>query len=259
MPLSTPDLAGLAIFLGSWMAYHLFVERQPVGGQALNNLMNEYRLRWMLEMQAREIRIVDSAIMNTLQSGTAFFASTSLLALGGALALLRGADDAMRVLADLPLGAPADRALWDVKVVGLAVIFGYAFFKFAWSYRLFNYVAILIGATPPATSGRAEQRKLTALRAAEMSIVAGRHFNRGQRAFFFALGYLGWFVNAYALIGATVLILILVLMRQFGSDARAAVTLTLPDFDPGAADLWPGKESPGASGQTVGEKADPFA
>ena len=24
---------------------------------------------------------------------------------------------------------------------------------------------------------------------------AGRHFNRGQRAFFFALGYLGWFVS----------------------------------------------------------------
>jgi uncharacterized membrane protein len=26
---------------------------------------------------------------------------------------------------------------------------------------------------------------------------AGRHFNRGQRAFFFALGYLGWFVRPW--------------------------------------------------------------
>ena len=28
---------------------------------------------------------------------------------------------------------------------------------------------------------------------------AGRHFNRGQRAFFFALGYLGWFVSPWLL------------------------------------------------------------
>ena len=31
-------------------------------------------------------------------------------------------------------------------MIGLAVIFVYAFFKFAWSYRLFNYAAILLGA-----------------------------------------------------------------------------------------------------------------
>jgi uncharacterized membrane protein len=35
--------------------------------------------------------------------------------------------------------------------VGLILIFIYAFFKFAWSYRLFNYVAILLGAMPPSS------------------------------------------------------------------------------------------------------------
>ena len=39
--------------------------------------------------------------------------------------------------------------LWEAKTIGLAVIFVYAFFKFAWSYRLYNYVAIMLGATPP--------------------------------------------------------------------------------------------------------------
>ena len=62
-----------------------------------------------------------------------------LLALGGSLTLLRGADDALRILNDFPLGTATARSLWDLKVVGLVVIFGYAFFKFAWSYRLFNY------------------------------------------------------------------------------------------------------------------------
>ncbi len=241
MPLSTLDLTGLGVFLLAWAAYHVFVEQMSTDRPALNNLMNEYRVRWMIEMQTRDNRIVDSSIMGTLQSGTAFFASTSLFALGGALALLRGADDAMKVLSDLPLGAPENRGLWDIKVMGLVLIFGYAFFKFAWSYRLFNYVAILIGATPSASSGREEQRHLTALRAAEMCIVAGRHFNRGQRAFFFALAYLGWFINPVVLMAATILILVMILIRQFASDARAAVTLNLPSEAAPAPYQGPGK------------------
>ena len=33
-------------------------------------------------------------------------------------------------------------------MMGLIVIFVYAFFKFAWSNRLFNYFAIMVGAAP---------------------------------------------------------------------------------------------------------------
>ena len=35
------------------------------------------------------------------------------------------------------------------------------------------------------------------LRTTRLFEAAGRHFNRGQRAFFFALGYLGWFVSPW--------------------------------------------------------------
>ncbi len=34
-------------------------------------------------------------------------------------------------------------------MMGLTIIFVYAFFKIAWSYRLFNYFAIMVGAAPP--------------------------------------------------------------------------------------------------------------
>ena len=88
-------------------------------------------------------------------------------------------------------------------MLGLAVIFVYAFFKFAWSYRLFNYIAIMVGATPPpADKGHAGGAGLRA-RAARLCDVAGRHFNRGQRAFFFALGYLGWFISPWLLMATT--------------------------------------------------------
>ncbi len=248
MLLSPLDFAAVAVFLLGWISYHVLVERSPFGRHALNNRMNEYRLRWMLEMQAREARIFDASIMATLQSGTSFFASTSLLALGGSLALLRGADDALRVLSDFPLGTVGSRGVWDVKVIGLVMIFGYAFFKFAWSYRLFNYASILIGAMPAAKSGRPDQRRLTALRAAEMNIVAGRHFNRGQRAFFFALAYLGWFIGPIVLIVTTLVVVVAILIRQFSSDALRAVSLELP-----LQDQQPEAQGPGTMSEVLPE------
>ncbi|WP_131194116.1 DUF599 domain-containing protein [Lichenihabitans psoromatis] len=223
------DDVGLALFLAAWIAYYLFVERASAGRKGLNGLMNEYRLRWMLEMQGRDNRIVDSSLLMTIQTSTSFFASTSLIAIGGTLALLRGTDDVLKIFADLPLGIASTRGAFEAKVLGLTIIFGYAFFKFSWASRLYGYVAILIGSVPPKQSSRVEQKRLVAIRAAEMNIVAGRHFNRGQRAFFFAVAYLGWFVSPYVLIGATALTLGVMWMRQFGSDARAAVMLTVPD------------------------------
>jgi uncharacterized membrane protein len=60
-------------------------------------------------------------------------------------------------------------------------------------------------------------------RVAAMSNAASRHFNRGQRAFFFALAYLGWFVGPYALFVSTAAVLVAMWRRQFSSDARAAL------------------------------------
>ena len=51
----------------------------------------------------------------------------------------------------------------------------------------------------------------------------GRHFNRGQRAFFFALGYLGWFVSPLVLMVTTAAVVLVMWWRQFGSDARRAM------------------------------------
>jgi uncharacterized membrane protein len=46
---------------------------------------------------------------------------------------------------------------------------------------------------------------------------------RGQRALFFALGYLGWFLAALPLIATTAAILVVMWRRQFSSRSRAAV------------------------------------
>ena len=220
---STIDHAALAFFVFAWFAYWGAVELTPAGRRGLNLLMNGYRQRWMDQMVVRENRIVDTTLLASLQNGTAFFASTSLFAVGGVLALLQSTDAALTLFADLPFGLATSRVAWELKVIGLAVIFVYAFFKFSWSYRLFNYAAVVVGSVPALKGGDEVEARAVARRAAAMNVVAAKHFNRGQRAFFFALAYLGWLVSAYVFMGSTAAVLYVMWRRQFASDARAAL------------------------------------
>jgi uncharacterized membrane protein len=174
-------------------------------------------------MLAREMRMVDMQIMAALQNGTAFFASTTLLAIGGALTLLRTTSEMLSVVSALPFGIQATQSLWEAKAIGLVVIFVYAFFKFAWSYRLFNYVSILLGAMPLERDKDTPEAETHVKRTAALFAAAGRHFNHGQRAFFFALGYLGWFVSPYVFLATTAAVVVVMWFRQFASDARRAM------------------------------------
>lgn len=220
--LSLPDLLAVAWFLGAWLAYSLVIENTAKGRNGLNALMNHYRDEWMAQLLARDMRMVDAQVTAALQNGTAFFASTSLIAIGGTLTLLRSTDEILTMVSVLPFGATSSRPMWEMKMMGLAVIFVYAFFKFAWSYRLFNYFAIMVGAAPPPEQKDSPQARAFAHRAARLCADAGRHFNRGQRAFFFALGYLGWFLGPVPLALSTSGILIVMWRRQFASESRLA-------------------------------------
>jgi uncharacterized membrane protein len=104
------------------------------------------------------------------------------------------------------------------------VIFVYAFFKFAWAYRLFNYVAILLGATPPVEKRDTPEAQTHVMRVTRVFQSAGRHFNRGQRGFFFALGYLGWFISPWVLFASTFAVVIVLARRQFSSSAWRALS-----------------------------------
>ena len=220
--LTLPDLAAFAWFLSAWIVYSVVIERSAKGRTSLNALMNGYRDEWMEQLLARDMRMVDAQVTAALQNGTAFFASTSLIAIGGALTLLRSSEEIMTVMQLLPFGTTPSRGLWDLKMMGLVVIFVYAFFKFAWSYRLFNYFAIMVGAAPPPAEKETPAAQTFAHRAARLCADAGRHFNRGQRAFFFALGYLGWFLGPAPFALSTAGILVVMWQRQFASDARKA-------------------------------------
>ncbi len=220
---SVTDLVGLCFFLFAWIAYTATLAWFEQRKRGLNREMGAYRELWMKQMLARDMRMVDAQIVAALQNGTAFFASTSLIAVGGALTVLRSTPQILEVVGTLPFGVQTTAVLWEAKAMGLAVILVYAFFKFAWAYRLYNYLAILVGATPPATQKDSEEAQAHAIRLARLCDVAGRHFNRGQRAFFFALAYLGWFISPWLLMATSVIVAIILWRRQFASDSRRAL------------------------------------
>jgi uncharacterized membrane protein len=224
--LSILDLVAILGFVAAWGGYSFLVDRTAFGRDSLNRRMHAYREVWMRCMLARDQRMVDMQIMAALQNGTAFFASTSLIAIGGSLALLRSTDEMIAVASTLFFGIESSRVLWEAKTIGLSIIFVYGFFKFAWAYRLYNYVAILLGATPFATEKDSAEAEAHVLRTARLFTSAGRHFNQGQRAFFFALAYLGWFAGPFGLIAATAAVLVVMWRRQFASDSLQAVAGT---------------------------------
>lgn len=217
------DLAALGFFLLAWIGYAITVEWGGARHGGLNARMHRYREVWMRRTLRREVRMVDMQIMAALQNGTAFFASTTLLALGGALTIMRATGEVVALLSALPFSIATSPAQWEAKTIGLIVIFIYAFFKFAWSYRLFNYVAIMLGAMPFASEQDTPEAERHVQRTTRLFEAAGQNFNRGQRAFFFALGYLGWYAGAWVLIASTTAVVIVIWRRQFGSAAQRAL------------------------------------
>ena len=103
------------------------------------------------------------------------------------------------------------------------MIFVYAFFKFGWSYRLTNYASILAGALPPATQSGDAATSAAIGRAAHFLRLGGRNFNRGQRAFNFAVAFLCWLAGPWYLLAASALVLLVLVHRQFWSEPARAM------------------------------------
>jgi len=233
---SPNDIAALVFYLGVWVFFALAADGRLFRRISLTSAMNVQREAWMRTMAKRELRMIDTSIMIGLQQGTAFFASSSIFAIGGCFALLGASNHVLAVVSSLPYAASPAQGLFETKILGLIALLAYAFFKFGWSYRLFNYCSILIGAVPTTQEGivAPHETEAAVMRAAKMNILAGKHFNAGLRGIFFSLAYLGWFVNAGVFAAATLILLAVLVRRQFFSNARAAVLVAVaPQAGPG--------------------------
>ncbi|MDQ0999213.1 putative membrane protein [Phyllobacterium ifriqiyense] len=216
------DVVALVYFFAVWALYSHTTANGFGGRKSLTSEMNHARSQWMTTMATRELRMIDTSIMIGLQQGTGFFASTSILAIGGCFGLLNSSGRVLTLFHELPFISETTQQLFETKILGLLILFAYAFFKFAWSYRLFNYCSILIGSVPMARDRGPDDPQVVAgiNRAAGINIQAGQHFNSGLRGIFFSIGYLGWFLHPALFMVTTTLVAFVLLRRQFFSKAR---------------------------------------
>ena len=223
MPEITPlDLLAFCFYFACWLGYTAFADHSRWRDRSIMKLMDDYREQWMLEMLNRDVRIMDANIISGLQNGAAFFASTTIFALGGLIAALGASEQAIGLLSTLPFVDAGTPETWQIKMLLLIAVMAYAFFKFAWTFRIQNYCSILLGATPT-EPGTGEENTAMALRAARMSALAARHFNRGLRAYFFALAALAWFLHPALFMGTVVYVLYVLYRREFRSKSLKAL------------------------------------
>jgi len=217
------DWIALVIFFAGWLTYGYYADHRARGASGLRGATDRYRIAWGRQMAHRENRIVDSSLIGNLVQSVSFYASTTTYVIAGLIAVAGTVDRLMVVTAELPFGHAAAREVVEVKVVMLAAIFIFAYFKFTWSLRQFNYLSILIGATPGAGAPAAELEQC-AQKFSLLNTLAGDDFNRGIRAYYFGFAAGTWFVSAYHFIAFTLVILIVLWRRDFHSAALRALS-----------------------------------
>lgn len=208
--------AGLVMVL--WLVIGWWIEHPGAKHPSVTMLMSEQRREWMRVFVTRDPRIFDSQILASLRQGTAFFASTCLLAVGGVLALAGNTEPLSGLAAEVS-EMPVPVLIFQLKLALVAFFLTNAFLRFVWANRVFGYCAVLMAAVPndPADP----QAYPRAAQAAELNIRAAINFNRGLVAMYFALGALGWLLGAITLIVTTAIVVWVVWSREFASLPRA--------------------------------------
>lgn len=214
------DIAAIACLVVVWIGFSLFADRENIANPGVNHLMQEFRERWMRNLVYRELRMFDSTIQATVLNGTAFFASTAILLVGGSLTVLGATDKALAVVQYLPFAQATSRSVWEMKVLLLVGIFTYSFFKFAWSYRLFIYCVIMMGAAPMTFEANSESDE-AADKIAKLHGLGAKHFNRGLRAYMYGLAAITWFIHPVIFMASSVWVTFVLYRREFASRSLA--------------------------------------
>lgn len=230
MPTFSFDIVALAVFVGLWSAYSVLAEHPLFARHRLARTTEELRILWMRRMCDRENRITDSTLLASLMRSVSFFASASMLILSGLVALIGSGERGFEVFKTLPLPSPGTVEQFEAHLGLLSCVFIYAFFQMTWSLRQFNYCCILVGACPLPKDAQS-RKDAFAHQAGRLQALAADSFNRGLRAYYFALAMLAWFFSAWAFMGATLLVVVIMVRREFRSKSLGSLHAALAAAD----------------------------
>jgi len=215
------DWAALACFFASWTGYAHFARRHLGERASLLATTNLIRRRWMLQATRREVRVIDGVVVQNLSTAPSFFASTTILIIGGLLAALGGGDKATDLVRELPFAARTSVLVFDMKLLVLTGVFVYAFFRFTWSLRQYTFGALLVASAPESKEFDEDpslSRDAFADRAGRVMGLAAETFNDGLRAYYMAFAAIGWFFSPLVFGLASLGVIWILYQREFRSD-----------------------------------------
>jgi uncharacterized membrane protein len=187
--LGWPDWLAILFFFGGWIGYAVWAKRRAATTPSVLGSTNRIRREWMLQSTWRDNRVIDGVVVQSLSSSPSFFASTTILIIGGLLAVLSATERASELVREIPFAARTSVLVFDFKLLLLTGVFVYAFFRFTWSVRQYGFGALLIASAPDAQQFEAEGELAEALRqafadrAGRVVALAAETFNDGLRAY----------------------------------------------------------------------------
>ena len=218
------DWLAVAAYFAACVGYVVFAKRRSAARPSVLASTNRIRRQWMLQTTYREVRVVDGVVIQNLSTSPSFFASTTILIIGGLLAVLAG-DKVNELVRELPFAQRTSALIFDLKLILLLGIFVYTFFRFTWSMRQYTFGALLVAAAPEAERFIAEglSREAFADKAGRVVGLAAETFNDGLRGYYFAFAAIGWFFSPFVFMLATLGVIYILYQREFGSEVLAVL------------------------------------
>ena len=210
------DVVSLVAFVAVWTTYNTLFDGWLRRPNSINAKMIGIREMWMKRLLGRDNRIVDATLIGHSIRSATFFASTTILVIAGLIGALGAIERVHGTAVNLStIFRTGSQPLFELKLLVLVTIFVYAFFKFTWAIRQFNYFSAIIGSAPD--PGDEAGGGDLAHRMAQILSRAVWQLNAGIRAYYFALACLGWFIHPLFFMAMTVLMTMVLVRRQLHS------------------------------------------
>jgi len=175
----------------------------------------------MAAMLKRDDRVIDAILIGHLIHSVTFFASTTMLLVAALVGVLAAVNQTFDAVMGLSFTVMTTKPLFELKLLLLTGIFVYAFFKFTWSLRQYNYACALVGAMPARLApGRHSGLSEPAGRVLTLAVI---NFNGGLRAYYFALAVLSWLVHPLLFMIVSAWMLLVLVRRQLRSRTFEAI------------------------------------
>lgn len=219
------DWVALTMFFVSWVGYAGFARHASSANETLLAATNRYRRLWMLQATYRDNRVVDSVVVQSLSTSPSFFASTTILIIGGLFALLSAGERGVEFVREIPFAARTSVLVFDFKLLVLTGVFIFAFFRFTWSMRQYTFGALLVASMPdPTRFDHGEfSRSEFAERAGRMVGMAAETFNDGLRAYYMSFAMTLWFFSTLAFMIGSAMVIFVLYQREFRSEVLSVL------------------------------------